>query len=316
MTDSAETRPTVLPVLGGVGLVVAIGCLIGLYQVGPESSLSFGLFLGLCVSTLIVLGILAGLALRSLSTNLPPLFLNVVASLIAAVLTPAIVGRVTPDETGLKQLIAGQPRVVDELRKIGERIDGLVKGAPSTDATTLREIATQLESVQENVQQLLGDRPGHGRRGQVLYVPSTETYRVLRAKPILFDVRSPLLLKHKNQAALEGLDALSRDSEQFLIEVHGHTDRHGDDASNFKLGYDRALAVKNHLVDKRGIDEASVAVFTHGEQLLLCTTETSACDESNRRVEVKVFKRARDSSSADSEERRAPEHMARAFEHL
>lgn len=69
------------------------------------------------------------------------------------------------------------------------------------------------------------------------------------------------------------------------ISVEGHTDSQGADAYNQKLSEDRALAVKNALVN-RGVDPARIQVVGYGETRPIATNDTEAGRQLNRRVDI------------------------------
>lgn len=71
------------------------------------------------------------------------------------------------------------------------------------------------------------------------------------------------------------------------ISVEGHTDSQGSDAHNQKLSEDRALAVKNALVN-RGVDPARIQVVGYGESRPIAGNETEAGRQLNRRVDIVI----------------------------
>ncbi len=71
------------------------------------------------------------------------------------------------------------------------------------------------------------------------------------------------------------------------VEIGGHTDNSGSDASNQSLSERRANAVKTYLVD-RGVDAARMGTKGYGESQPLVANETPEGREQNRRVEFKV----------------------------
>jgi len=71
------------------------------------------------------------------------------------------------------------------------------------------------------------------------------------------------------------------------ISVEGHTDSQGSDAHNQKLSEDRALAVKNALVN-RGVDPARMQVVGYGETRPIAGNDTEAGRQLNRRVDIVI----------------------------
>lgn len=71
------------------------------------------------------------------------------------------------------------------------------------------------------------------------------------------------------------------------ISVEGHTDSQGSDAYNQRLSEERALAVKNALVN-RGIDPARIQAMGYGETRPIATNDTEAGRQLNRRVDIVI----------------------------
>lgn len=69
------------------------------------------------------------------------------------------------------------------------------------------------------------------------------------------------------------------------VEIVGHADAFGYPDKNLVLSKMRALAVKEYLV-KKGIEQDRISVSFKGEMEPVCSKP--ACQELNRRVEVKI----------------------------
>jgi peptidoglycan-associated lipoprotein len=66
------------------------------------------------------------------------------------------------------------------------------------------------------------------------------------------------------------------------VTVEGHADSRGTSEYNLALGERRAGAVRDYLVTL-GIDASRINTVSLGEERPLCTEETEACWEQNRR---------------------------------
>ena len=71
------------------------------------------------------------------------------------------------------------------------------------------------------------------------------------------------------------------------VTVIGHTDTTGSTASNYKLGLERAQAVRALLL-KAGLDASLVDVESHGEADPLQRTPDNTDEPRNRRVEITI----------------------------
>jgi peptidoglycan-associated lipoprotein len=73
------------------------------------------------------------------------------------------------------------------------------------------------------------------------------------------------------------------------IEIEGHTDNVGTKAVNYKLGLDRAEAVKRYLYENQQIPLHKMNVISYGEEKPIAPNKTKAGRAQNRRVVIKVL---------------------------
>ena len=73
------------------------------------------------------------------------------------------------------------------------------------------------------------------------------------------------------------------------IEIEGHTDNVGDKATNYKIGLDRAEAVKRYLYENQQIPLHKMNVISYGEEKPIAPNKTKDGRAQNRRVVIKVL---------------------------
>jgi len=73
------------------------------------------------------------------------------------------------------------------------------------------------------------------------------------------------------------------------IEIEGHTDNVGDKTINYKLGLERAEAVKRYLYENQQIPLHKINVISYGEEKPIAPNKTKAGRAQNRRVVIKVL---------------------------
>jgi peptidoglycan-associated lipoprotein len=66
------------------------------------------------------------------------------------------------------------------------------------------------------------------------------------------------------------------------VSIEGHADSRGTNEYNLALGERRANAVKEYMVGL-GVTTDRMVVVSKGEEIPVCTEETDACFERNRR---------------------------------
>ena len=73
------------------------------------------------------------------------------------------------------------------------------------------------------------------------------------------------------------------------IEIEGHTDNVGNKDINYKLGLDRAEAVKRYLYESQQIPLHKINVISYGEEKPIAPNKTKDGRAQNRRVVIKVL---------------------------
>jgi len=73
------------------------------------------------------------------------------------------------------------------------------------------------------------------------------------------------------------------------IEIEGHTDNVGDKNVNYKLGLERAEAVKRYLYESQQIPLHKINVISYGEEKPIAPNKTKDGRAQNRRVVIKVL---------------------------
>lgn len=96
------------------------------------------------------------------------------------------------------------------------------------------------------------------------------------------------VIKVSSYAILDNVVQVMKDNPEYNLEINGHTDSQGDDASNMDLSQRRANAVKKYLTEK-GISASRMVAQGYGETMPVASNETAAGRAENRRVEFKVF---------------------------
>ena len=92
------------------------------------------------------------------------------------------------------------------------------------------------------------------------------------------------------QAQLDELVAqLKANPNGGYIEIEGHTDNIGATDTNYKIGLQRAEAVKRYLYENQQIPLHKMNVISYGEEKPITPNKTKAGRAQNRRVVIKVL---------------------------
>jgi outer membrane protein OmpA-like peptidoglycan-associated protein len=74
-----------------------------------------------------------------------------------------------------------------------------------------------------------------------------------------------------------------------FIEIEGHTDNTGSKELNYKLGLERAEAVKRYLYEQHQVPLHKISVISYGEEKPIAPNKTKEGRAQNRRVVIKVL---------------------------
>jgi peptidoglycan-associated lipoprotein len=92
------------------------------------------------------------------------------------------------------------------------------------------------------------------------------------------------------QAKLDQLvSQLKANPNGSFIEIEGHTDNVGTKDINYKLGLERAEAVKRYLYENQQVPLHKMNVISYGEEKPIAPNKTKAGRAQNRRVVIKVL---------------------------
>ena len=106
-------------------------------------------------------------------------------------------------------------------------------------------------------------------------------------KGIQFQTGSTKFTK-KSYTTLNDIAKLMRKVKSANLEVQGHTDNTGSEATNQRLSQKRAQAVVDFLI-KKGIDEDRLRAIGYGSEMSIADNNTKEGREANRRVELVPF---------------------------
>ena len=88
----------------------------------------------------------------------------------------------------------------------------------------------------------------------------------------------------------------TKDVDDALFIVVGHTDSTGAEDYNFELGQKRATGVARYLVSRKGVDPLRVTAVSYGANAPLADNITREGRRKNRRIEILVYKESITSS--------------------
>lgn len=146
------------------------------------------------------------------------------------------------------------------------------------------------------------NKEGYFFYSQSFEVPANSKFQELRrdielepiekgAKVVLNNVffeTGKSVLTPQSRLELEKAIELLRTNPRMVIEVGGHTDNVGDDATNMKLSHDRARSVRDYIVNA-GIASERIQAKGYGELNPVASNDTEDGRKANRRTEFIIL---------------------------
>jgi outer membrane protein OmpA-like peptidoglycan-associated protein len=151
---------------------------------------------------------------------------------------------------------------------IGAAVGGLTGGL----------VGTYMDHQAKEMQQVLSRQDRIDREG--------DTLRASLSSDVLFDSGSAALAPGANDKLQQMADVLNR-YPRTHVEIVGHTDSRGSEASNQDLSQRRANAVRDVLAHD-GVAAARITAHGAGETRPVSTNDTATGRAMNRRVEITV----------------------------
>jgi OmpA-OmpF porin, OOP family len=146
---------------------------------------------------------------------------------------------------------------------------------PGIDAKHLHVTSSPLDSVKE-----LSCEISHHKFGKI------ELGRPIELRNVYFDFDKYDLLP-QSFAELDLLGELMSENLNFIVEISGHTDSHGNDTYNKDLSENRAKSVVEYLLGK-GIGAKQLSYKGYGSSVPVDANDTEYGRQKNRRVEFVI----------------------------
>ncbi len=124
---------------------------------------------------------------------------------------------------------------------------------------------------------------------QTLKVVPIEVGGVVRLNNIFFETARSRL-RPESRMELDQMVQTLKENPTMRVELSGHTDSEGTEATNQKLSQDRSNAVRTYLIEK-GIDPGRVQSVGYGESRPVATNDTPEGRQANRRVEFTILQK-------------------------
>ena len=180
--------------------------------------------------------------------------------------------RSTSDEEVAKSSAATEKRIND------------VESQVEATQTKVKQHDTKLAELDNATRQALERAQQAGKLAEGKFVYSL----VLSDDAAKFPVNKHELSKEAKDALDAFAERLKAENKNVYLEIQGHTDATGSDAYNYKLGEERAEAVRRYL-NKQGVALNRMSTISYGSAEPVESNKTKDGRAKNRRVVVIVL---------------------------
>ena len=182
-----------------------------------------------------------------------------------------------------------------EVGEVNTKVDNLATEVEKTQERTKRN-EVRIDEVNTQAQAGISEAKGSAREA---LTRATEAERAAKGKliytvtlsndKVTFPLNRAKVSDDAKGMVDEAIAQLKAENRGVFFEIEGHTDATGPATYNDKLGYDRALAVRNYIHDQHGIALSRMEVISYGEAKPVEDNKTREHRAQNRRVVIKVL---------------------------
>ena len=171
--------------------------------------------------------------------------------------------------------------VTREVGEVNQKVDTLATEVEKTQERTKRN-EVRIDEVNTQAQAGISEAE-RAARGKLIYTVTLSNDKVT------FPLNRAKVGEDARHMVDEAIAQLKAENRGVYFEIEGHTDSTGPAEYNEKLGYDRAVAVRNYIHDQHGIALNRMEVISYGEAKPVEDNKTRAHRAENRRVVIKVL---------------------------
>ena len=196
---------------------------------------------------------------------------------VSAAAMTALLGACATSKSVDEKIAASQGQTNQRIESVSSQVEDLQQKQQQTDV--------KLEQLSQSAQEALkrAQEAGVLAKGQVVFEQSFSEDRI-KFKLDSYD------LDDAAKAALDEFAGRVKGlTDQYFIEIQGHTDDTGGERYNEELGQDRADAVRRYLSRQHKLPLARMSTISYGDTLPLESNKTRAGRSANRRVVLVVL---------------------------
>ena len=182
-----------------------------------------------------------------------------------------------------------------EVAEVNKKVDGISAEVEKTQQR-VQQSEVRIDAVDKSAQSGIGEAKGSAAaamskaqaaevaaKGKLIYTVTLSNDKVR------FPVNKALISDEAKAMIDEAVAPLVQANRGVYFEIEGHTDNTGDAAYNFKLGEERALAVRDYIAKTQLVGLNRLAVISYGEDKPVVDNKTREDRLQNRRVVIRIL---------------------------
>ena len=181
-----------------------------------------------------------------------------------------------------------------EVGEVNKKVDAVSAEVEKTQQR-VQQNEVRIDAVDKSAQSGIGEAKGSAAaamtkaqeaekaaKGKLIYTVTLSNDKVR------FPVNKAEISDEAKTLIDDAVDPLVKANRAVYFEIEGHTDSTGDAAYNFKLGEERAMAVRDYLAKKHSIALSRLNVISYGEEKPVADNKTETGRDWNRRTDFRV----------------------------
>jgi peptidoglycan-associated lipoprotein len=182
-----------------------------------------------------------------------------------------------------------------EVSEVSKKVDAVSAEVEKTQQR-VQQNEVRIDAVDKSAQSGIGEAKGSAAaamtkaqdaekaaKGKLIYTVTLSNDKVR------FPVNKAEISDEAKAMIDEAVSPLVKENRGVWFEIEGHTDTTGDTAYNFRLGEERAMAVRDYIAKKHGIALNRLNVISYGEEKPVADNKDREGRAQNRRVVIRIL---------------------------
>ena len=182
-----------------------------------------------------------------------------------------------------------------EVSEVSKKVDAVSQDLEKTQQRVQQD-EVRIDQVDKTAQAGIGEAKGSAAQAMTRADQAYKTaqgkliYQVtLSNDKVRFPVNKAEISDEAKAMVDEAVAPLVQQNRGVYFEIEGHTDATGSDAYNYRLGEERAMAVRDYIAKKYGVGLNRLNVISYGEEKPVADNKTKDGRAQNRRVVIRIL---------------------------